>query len=50
MPSLKMSEDYAVPSYRKSKKEKKLKRRFRIYKRGGKYRSTNIEEQQCNKD
>ena len=36
--------DYATPSYRKSKKEKKLKRRYRVYKRGGKYRSTKVEE------
>jgi hypothetical protein len=42
--------DYATPSYRKSKKEKKLKRRFRIYKRGGKYRSTNVEENQNKKN
>ncbi len=48
MPSLKM--DYETPSYRKSKKEKKLKRRFRVYKRGGKYRSTNIEENQTRQD
>lgn len=31
--------DYSIPSQRKSKKEKKLKRKYRVYKRGGKYRS-----------
>jgi len=36
--------DYATPYNRKSKKEKKLKRRFRVYKKGGKFRSTKIEE------
>jgi hypothetical protein len=39
-----MSEDYANPSQRKSKKEKKLKRRFRVYKRGGKFRTGRIEK------
>jgi len=29
-----MSDDYGTPSFRKSKKEKKLKRRFRVYKKG----------------
>jgi len=29
-----------VPSFRKSRKEKKLKRRYRIYKRGGRERSS----------
>lgn len=27
--------DFATPTQRKSKKEKKLKRRYRVYKRGG---------------
>lgn len=40
---IKMS-DYATPSYRKSKKEKRLKRRYRVYKKGGKYRGMNIRE------
>ena len=43
-------EDYAVPSYRKSKKEKKLKRKFRIYKRGGKFRSTDVKEENARSD
>jgi len=34
---------YGVPSQRKSRKEKKLKRRFRIYKRGGKFRGAKIQ-------
>ena len=32
-------DDYATPTHRKSKKEKKLKRRYRVYKIGGKYRT-----------
>ncbi len=28
---------------RKSKSDKRMKRRFRVYKKGGKYRSTKIE-------
>ena len=30
--------DYASPSYRKSKKDKKNKRRYNIYKKGGRER------------
>lgn len=37
-----MTNDYAVPSQRKSKKEKKLKRKFRVYKRGGKFRTKEV--------
>ncbi len=37
-----MSDDYAVPQQRKSKKDKWRKRRDRVYKRGGKYRGTDI--------
>jgi len=33
--------DYDYPGTRKSKKEKRLKRRFRVYKRGGKFRTQN---------
>ncbi len=32
---------YEIPSYRKTKKEKKLKRKRRVYKRGGKFREKN---------
>ena len=27
--------DYASPSYRKGKNDKKMKRRYRVYKKGG---------------
>jgi hypothetical protein len=30
---------YEVPTFRKSRKEKRLKRRYRVYKKGGKWRS-----------
>lgn len=39
-----MSNDYAIPSQRKSKKEKKLKRRFRVYKKGGKFRAREVKK------
>lgn len=35
--------DDTYPTYRKTKKEKKLKRRFRIYKKGGHRRTQEIE-------
>ncbi len=35
--------DYSAGN-RKSKRDSKLKRRFRVYKKGGKFRSTKIEE------
>lgn len=35
-------QDYATPSKRKGKKEKKLKRKFRVYKRGGKFRTKDV--------
>ena len=38
-----MNWDY-FPGTRKSRKEKRLKRKFRAYKRGGKFRSTKIKE------
>ena len=34
--------DYATPSFRKSKGDKKSKRRFMVYKRGGKHRGENM--------
>lgn len=37
--------DYEVPYQRKSRKEKKLKRRYRLYKKGGKFRSMNVTEE-----
>jgi|TARA_Y100000310_G_scaffold345160_1_gene462281 hypothetical protein len=36
--------DYETGHQRKSKKEKKLKRKHRVYKKGGKFRSTKIKE------
>jgi hypothetical protein len=35
--------NYACPTHRKSKKEKKLKRRYRVYKKGGKNRAKDKE-------
>jgi hypothetical protein len=35
-------EDYAIPHQRKSKKQQKLKRKFRVYKKGGVQRTQNI--------
>ncbi len=37
-------QDYTTPCQRKSKKEKKLKRRFRVYKRGGKFRTKEVKK------
>ena len=37
-----MSDDYCVPSQRKTKKDLKRKREFRVYKKGGSQRSHNI--------
>lgn len=31
-----------MPSFRKSKRDKKAKGRYAIYKKGGKYRSANV--------
>lgn len=33
--------EYATPTKRKSKKEKILKRKYRVYKKGGKNRTSN---------
>ena len=33
-----MSDDFGVPSFRKTKGDKKAKRRFRVYKKGGQSR------------
>lgn len=32
-----------MPSFRKSKRDKKAKARYAIYKRGGKHRSANVQ-------
>ncbi len=39
-----MSDDYVIPSFRKSRRDKKMKRLYRIYKRGGKYRGSEVKE------
>jgi len=36
--------DYETPGKRKSKRDKKAKKRYNVYKKGGKYRSTKIKE------
>lgn len=36
--------DYGMPSYRKSKNDKRAKGRFNKYKKGGRFRSSNVEE------
>ena len=35
---------YACPEKRKTKKDLRRKRRYRVYKRGGKFRGTKIKE------
>jgi len=39
-----MSYDYFT-GQRKSRKEKKLKRRYRVYKRGGKFRTVDLNKE-----
>ncbi len=39
-----MGDYYGNASYRKSKNDKKMKKRRGIYKKGGKYRATNVQE------
>jgi hypothetical protein len=34
--------DYSVPEQRKSKKQYRLKRKFRVYKKGGFHRTQNL--------
>jgi len=36
--------DYAEAGQRKTKGDKKAKRRYKVYKKGGKYRGKNVEE------
>jgi hypothetical protein len=40
-----MSDDYGNASFRKSKNDKKLKRKNRVYKRGGKYRGIEFKKE-----
>lgn len=42
-----MTDDYGK---RKSKNDKKKKRRYAVYKKGGKYRSTSVKEGKKDKD
>jgi hypothetical protein len=37
-----MSDDYCMPSQRKSKKQMRLKRKFRVYKKGGQFRTIKL--------
>ena len=37
--------NYQTPTKRKSKAEKKLKRKFRVYKKGGKFRTKKLENE-----
>jgi hypothetical protein len=37
-----MSDDYGSPSYRKSKKDKEMKRKYRVYKKGGQHRGQDL--------
>lgn len=37
-----MADEYGYPEKRRSKKDLKRKRRFRVYKKGGKYRGINV--------
>ncbi len=40
--------DYATPSFRKSKGDKKSKRRFMVYRKGGKHRGDIIGDKRGN--
>lgn len=37
-----MTMDYGIPEQRKSKKQLKKKRKFRVYKKGGQFRTVNL--------
>lgn len=39
-----MSDDYGHATFRKSKRDKRMKSRYNKYKKGGKYRVTNVQE------
>lgn len=38
--------DYAIPTQRKTKRDKKAKRRYRVYKRGGKFRTIKLDKRE----
>lgn len=42
--------EYACPSKRRTKKDLKRKRKYRVYKRGGKYRTGEIEKKEKKKN
>jgi len=39
-----MSDDYCMPSQRKSKRQMGLKRKYRVYKKGGQFRTIKFEK------
>ena len=41
--------DYATPEKRKSKRDKKAKRRYRVYKRGGSLRTIKVKNKKKGK-
>ncbi|MGC9309857.1 MAG: hypothetical protein ACP5D2_04150 [Candidatus Nanoarchaeia archaeon] len=36
--------DYSQPEKRKTRRDKKAKRKYRVYKKGGRFRDKNVEE------
>lgn len=45
-----MSDDYAMGDKRKSKNDKKAKRKYNVYKKGGKWRSEKAKKKQKKED
>jgi hypothetical protein len=39
-----MADDYAFPQKRKTKRDKLKKKRYGVYKKGGKFRATTVKE------
>jgi hypothetical protein len=39
-----MGDDYAFPNKRKTKRDKKAKKKYGVYKKGGKFRTTEVKE------
>jgi len=39
-----MGNDYGFPEKRKTKRDKKAKKRYGVYKKGGKFRSSKVKE------
>jgi len=44
-----VKDDYGYPQKRKSKNDKRKKKRQNVYKKGGKYRATNVNESRSKK-